>query len=260
MSNTVKDKLRAGRRRGANEGKGVRELFHFLLVLKSPEIFLFLPWVLELFDVEANRGDDFWTLRLSDTPQTRKTENRWWQKVSTSGEHEQQPCPLPGWHVSTPLKRDLSDWTAENRRSVTDQEHLRPTIHHDILTLGGFSWLMMVVLPLLSSPRHKRLTSFFLRPSQVDSLSSSPIGHHGLDTAAVSPHRWAHELLSNMRDVLISQDAAPDAAADGVFSRSSCERSHRLGRPALWQVILLGWFNLCGSTWWPNRRERIFLA
>lgn len=44
-----------------------------------------------------------------------------------------------------------------------------------VLTLEGFSWLMMVVLPLLSRPKHKTLTSFFLRPSQPDSLSSSPI-------------------------------------------------------------------------------------
>lgn len=44
-----------------------------------------------------------------------------------------------------------------------------------VLTWGGLSWLMMVVLPLLSSPRHKTLTSFFLRPSQLVSLSSSPI-------------------------------------------------------------------------------------
>lgn len=45
----------------------------------------------------------------------------------------------------------------------------------DVLTLTGFSWLMMVVFPLLSSPKHKTLTSFFLRPSHPDSLSSSPI-------------------------------------------------------------------------------------
>lgn len=44
-----------------------------------------------------------------------------------------------------------------------------------VLTLGGLSWLMMVVLPLLSSPKHKTLTSFFLRPSHLVSLSSSPI-------------------------------------------------------------------------------------
>lgn len=45
----------------------------------------------------------------------------------------------------------------------------------EVLTLAGFSWLMMVVFPLLSSPKHKTLTSFFLRPSHPDSLSSSPI-------------------------------------------------------------------------------------
>lgn len=45
----------------------------------------------------------------------------------------------------------------------------------NILTFEGLSLLMIVVLPLLSSPRHKTWTSFFLRPSKPESLSSNPI-------------------------------------------------------------------------------------
>lgn len=44
------------------------------------------------------------------------------------------------------------------------------------LTLEGFSWLMMVVFPLLSNPRHRTFTSFF-NPNHPANLSNSPIGY-----------------------------------------------------------------------------------
>lgn len=51
-----------------------------------------------------------------------------------------------------------------------------------LLTFEGFSLLMMVVLPLLSKPRHKTWTSFFFSPSHPASLSNNPMavaGNHG---------------------------------------------------------------------------------
>lgn len=44
-----------------------------------------------------------------------------------------------------------------------------------LLTFEGFSLLMIVVLPLLSKPRHKTWTSFFFRPSHPASLSNNPM-------------------------------------------------------------------------------------
>lgn len=91
----------------------------------------------------------------------------------------------------------LKDWNADNKQSEMNQKHFHATvIHGKALTFDGLSWLMMVVLPLLSRPRHKTLTSFFLRPSQDESLSSSPIGQRGPDAPADLTHRPTDGLMS----------------------------------------------------------------
>lgn len=48
-----------------------------------------------------------------------------------------------------------------------------------LLTFEGLSLLMMVVLPLLSKPRHKTWTSFFFSPSHPASLSNNPMAVAG---------------------------------------------------------------------------------
>lgn len=130
-------------------------------------------------------------------PPTRTNTAHKIRQVTTKGRKcELKRRPLPGSHVSTPLKMVPKDWNAGNKQPVMNQKRLHAKTHHNILTLDGLSWLMMVVLPLLSSPRHRTLTSFFLRPSQDDSLSSSPIGQHGLDTTAAFVRHPIDRLMS----------------------------------------------------------------
>lgn len=151
----------------------------------------------------------------------------------------------------------LKDWNADNKQSEMNQKHLHTTTRAHVLTFDGLSWLMMVVLPLLSSPRHKTLTSFFLRPSQDESLSSSPIGQRGPDPPPppcktnASAHRRAHELLLNIARCARSSRMRPGRTQPWTqpYTRRSCEPSPRSGSPgcaapALRQVISLGWFNL----------------
>lgn len=88
-----------------------------------------------------------------------------------------------GWPIHTTLGyyKDFIIWLHEvimaNKLFFTVTFSSRKQEKHltKILTFEGFSLLMIVVLPLLSSPRHKTWTSFFFRPSNTESLSSNPI-------------------------------------------------------------------------------------
>lgn len=118
----------------------------------------------------------------------------------------------------------LKDWNADNKQSEMNEKHLHTTTRGHVLTFDGFSWLMMVVLPLLSSPRHKTLTSFFLRPSQDESLSSSPIGQRGPDPLPHPPARLTHQPTDGLTSCCW---ILPDVLVPHAWGRAgrSCGRS-----------------------------------
>lgn len=79
----------------------------------------------------------------------------------------------------------------------------------------------MVVFPLLSSPKHSTLTSFFLRPSHPDSLSSSPIRPSQNNTiykVNASAQRWSeHGNIKSSRFAHSLETMIIDREVNSVF-------------------------------------------
>lgn len=105
---------------------------------------------------------------------------------------------------------------------------------------------MMVVLPLLSSPKHKTLTSFFLRPSQPDSLSSSPIRRDARDTSKMLTHHPIGGLTDKIWWICKFSNSSDEHSS--WRARSQCllwQAEMPPGHPSLSQVILLGRIKFC---------------
>lgn len=149
------------------------------MTLSIVNTFKYSPWGLKLFYTETYSWDNVLSLSLQGE---KKAISQLWSHIQNRNQMNKQ-------------KQTGEDQTILYSGSQTRVRH----------TLDGFSWLMMVVFPLLSRPKHSTFTSFFFRPSHPASLSKSPICLFGWDASGKRSHqrpfsiRWRRGIVGYQR-------------------------------------------------------------